>query len=91
MTLIKSNLGKIHHVLNKFVTNINTRKLVGRNSKRKIKPISKIEKGNKTKDVTKKLLESCKPWGGPFTRVKEFEYILGNVILCQDTQIREVI
>ena len=42
-------------------------------------------------DVTKKLLESCKPWGGPFTRVKEFEYILGNVILCQDTQIREVI
>ena len=38
--------------------------------------IAKIEKGNKTKDVTKKFLGECKLWGSPFTTVKELEQTL---------------
>ena len=50
--------------------------------------IAKVEKSNKTKDVTKKLLQDCKSCGGPFTTVNELDYILHRRPESQESIIK---
>ena len=81
MTLIKSNNLKIDRLSRKLsaILSTNENLWVGeQKEKLKQRIIAKIEKGNKMKDNTKKLLVDCKSWGGPFTNSKELGYALHN-------------
>ena len=90
ITPIKSNQGKIHSLSRRLSQILSTHNLWEGIQKEKLKQsiIAKIEKGNKTKDVTKKLLEDCKSQGGPFTMVNKLVHVLHRRTELQDIIIK---
>ena len=79
MTFYKSGKGEVQNITRKIRKVLEDRENEWNISQRKLLSIrikAKLEKSEKQKDYSKKLLQTCKSWGGPCTTSEELQNVL---------------